>query len=199
MPTNPSYTFHSTHLQNFVNHVEFYEYFSPPECDAIIKMGLSSETKIAGITGENVTDEKYRKSQVGWIECLYDNAWLWHKMAELSQKANESHYCMKLLGFRECCQFTIYKEGGSHYNWHMDFGNGKMSQRKLSICVQLSDPDTYDGGDLELFYAADPVVAHRGRGTSVVFPSYTMHRVTPVTRGIRYSLVLWVSGHEPYH
>ena len=60
--------------------------------------------------------------------------------------------------------------------------------------MQVSDPDTYDGGDLELFYKAKPIIADRTRGAVVAFPSFVMHRVTPVTRGVRYSLVAWVVG-----
>jgi PKHD-type hydroxylase len=198
MAISPNYIFHSQGLWNFVNYAEYSEIFSPPECESIIQMGLATEAKDGGITEANITDHEYRKSRISWIECTYENGWMWHKLADIANKANDAHYCFKLLGFKECCQFTTYDTEGSHYDWHMDFGNGRMSQRKLSITVQLSKPESYDGGDLELFYGAKPAKAARGLGTATVFPSYTMHRVTPIVSGVRYSLVVWVSAHEPY-
>jgi PKHD-type hydroxylase len=95
-------------------------------------------------------------------------------------------------------QFTAYDEQGSHYDWHMDCGEGNLSRRKLSMTIQLSDPEGYSGGNLELLYGRHPVTVERKRGTLVAFPSYTLHRVTPVTAGVRYSLVLWISGASPY-
>ena len=67
--------------------------------------------------------------------------------------------------------------------------------RKVSITVQLSDTDDYEGGNLEIWSGGDNVkIAPRGRGNVVIFPSYMMHRVTPVTKGTRKSFVLWVGG-----
>ena len=82
---------------------------------------------------------------------------------------------------------------GDHQARHSDWG-GTNSKRKLSVSIQLSDPDDYEGGDLELRWGKDPMKANREQSMITVFPSWTMHRVTPVTRGRRFSLVAWVSG-----
>jgi PKHD-type hydroxylase len=66
--------------------------------------------------------------------------------------------------------------------------------RKLSITIQLSNSDDYEGGDLELLYDKEPYKLDRSRGTFLVFPSFMLHRVTPVTRGTRWSLVAWIGG-----
>jgi PKHD-type hydroxylase len=66
--------------------------------------------------------------------------------------------------------------------------------RKLSFTLQLSDPADYDGGELQLMNSKKPTIASREQGYVMVFPSYTLHEVTPVTRGTRYSLVSWVTG-----
>jgi PKHD-type hydroxylase len=79
----------------------------------------------------------------------------------------------------------------------MDFGAGEISHRKLSLTVQLSDPAHYEGGVLQFMLNQKIVDAPKERGTVIVFPSFMMHRVTPVERGVRRSLVGWVSGH-PY-
>jgi PKHD-type hydroxylase len=76
----------------------------------------------------------------------------------------------------------------------MDIGPGNINHRKISITIQLSDPDEYVGGDLELWTGQGQVNAPRSQGCAVLFPSFMLHRVTPVESGTRKSLVLWVGG-----
>jgi PKHD-type hydroxylase len=75
----------------------------------------------------------------------------------------------------------------------MDIGTGAMSQRKLSLTLQLSPPEAYEGGGLEFFGAGELSVS-RLQGTLIAFPSFLHHRVTPITRGKRESLVMWWHG-----
>ena len=100
-------------------------------------------------------------------------------------------------------QFSIYRadaEGGGHYyNAHQDaslVSGDRPTQRKLSVMVQLSDPDDYDGGEFQMHHVAahPPAEAVRRRGTVLIFPSLVMHGVSVVTRGTRYSLVGWYPG-----
>jgi len=100
-------------------------------------------------------------------------------------------YKYHLQGFYEGVQIAAYKSGGK-YDWHMDVGPGQNSSRKLSMSVQLSDPKSYEGGDLEFMRVAQK--SERDVGALIVFPSFLQHRVTPVTKGTRYSLVAWVHG-----
>jgi PKHD-type hydroxylase len=76
----------------------------------------------------------------------------------------------------------------------MDFGAGEISHRKLSLTVQLSDPNDYEGGKLQFMIDRHVDDAPAQRGTVIVFPLFVMHRVTPVERGVRRSIVGWVSG-----
>lgn len=198
MATNPNYIFHPKTADNFFNFVQYERFFTPPECKEIIEMGLKAEVEDGSVTVDKNIDQDIRESRVGWIECLDENAWLWHKLGDLANMANNAYYNFDLLGFKECAQFTIYDKQGSHYDWHMDYGPGRMSVRKLSIVIQLTPPDEYEGGDLHLLYGSKPSPVDRSLGTAIVFPSYTMHRVTPLKLGTRYSLVLWVSGHNSY-
>ena len=88
----------------------------------------------------------------------------------------------------------MYDGSGTHYDWHVD--NNMLTDlppRKLSMSVQLSDPDDYDGGGLEIS-DGQIVEATDARGAVIVFPSYRVHRVTPVTEGVRRSLVVWANG-----
>ena len=79
------------------------------------------------------------------------------------------------------------------YDWHTDFA-GYRPLRKLSVSIQLSRSDDYEGGDLELQHLPRPTKLDRSRGSFIVFPSFTLHRVAPVTRGTRWSLVAWILG-----
>ena len=198
MATTPNYSFNAKTNDNFLNFVEVPHFLTPPECDAIIALGKELTEEKATISANRVVDPHYRKGSVAWIECLDSNAWLWYRIDELAQRINNQYYKFDILGFRECMQFTLNDTEGDHYNWHMDYGAGRMSIRKLSLCFQLSDPKDYKGGNLELLYGADPVSAGKERGTAVVFPSYTMHKVTPIAQGKRYSLVSWISSHKSY-
>jgi PKHD-type hydroxylase len=96
----------------------------------------------------------------------------------------------------EQIQYTeYYDHEKGHYDWHMDTGYGNLSQRKISVTVQLSDTHEYEGGDLQLWPGGTyPLISPRGKGNVVIFPSFMMHRITPVTRGTRKSFVLWLGG-----
>ncbi|WP_200214989.1 2OG-Fe(II) oxygenase [Micromonospora coerulea] len=87
-----------------------------------------------------------------------------------------------------------YDTGHSHPE-HADLGPSSMG-RKLAMSVQLSDPGRYEGGDLQLRLGGHWITAPRERGTIVAFPAWIVHRVTPVTRGTRWSLIVTGAG-EP--
>jgi PKHD-type hydroxylase len=97
-----------------------------------------------------------------------------------------------LTGFAEGIQFTQYKAPSGHYVKHVDCIPG--ATRKLSLSLQLTDPKDYEGGDVVFHYKNNPDVAPKSKGTVIIFPSYVLHEVTPVTRGERYSLVAWITG-----
>lgn len=86
-------------------------------------------------------------------------------------------------------------ERQGHFTWHSDIGEGALAaRRKLTMVVQLSDPGDYTGGALELQPDANIRAADRAKGSAVLFPSFVLHRVTPVIDGARYSLSTWVHG-----
>jgi PKHD-type hydroxylase len=77
----------------------------------------------------------------------------------------------------------------------MDIGHGSGSLRKISVVIQLSDPTEYEGGELQVMNGEEPYrVCNKEKGSLIMFPSFLLHRVTPVTKGCRRSLVLWISG-----
>jgi PKHD-type hydroxylase len=87
-----------------------------------------------------------------------------------------------------------YRATGDHYDWHVDVGRGKTASRKLGFTVQLSASSEYDGGDLEFHSVSPDREAFRRKGMMLVFPAYWLHRVTPITKGIRHVIVGWVHG-----
>jgi PKHD-type hydroxylase len=164
--------------------------FSRDECDRIIKKfsGSSLEHAMVGdYTG--ALDKTIRKSRVHWIPKTHENSWIYERIRKLVAECNNEMFKFEITDIGRRIQFTEYD--GGYYDWHVDAG-GSDYDRKLSVSVQLSDPHSYEGGQLE-FWGEDKI-ACRLKGSMTIFPSYKMHRVSPITSGCRYSLVIWVTG-----
>jgi len=185
--------------------------FSPFLCDKIIEEGYSNNPDFAltGRTGytrskkEIEKTKEIRNSNVSWI----NDWWVKKELEPYVKRANEMAGWNFNFTKSEASQFTIY-EPGEYYDWHRDAQNYPYTQgeqkgliRKLSVTVSLSNPEDYEGGFLEFsrendfnkkyFYKVREILP---RGSICVFPSYTWHRVTPVTKGKRLSLVQWNLG-----
>lgn len=174
------------------------EFFSKQECERIIELGLA-KTPIESYVGqEQQVDASVRKNRVIFLEPMDPKLhWIFDKIAQGIKSINQQFWQFDLT-ILETLQFTRYDRPEDFYAAHMDMSHGQTEQRKLGFSVQLSDPDTYTGSDLEFhgvgmqFYASV-----RDQGAIVIFPSYMVHQVTPITSGARYSLVGWVVG-PPY-
>jgi PKHD-type hydroxylase len=173
--------------------------FSPEELAKVYKDVATLPFHKASTGGDGGPAEKeIRSSSVKWIPKTIEWQWLYEKLFNMAIEANNALWHFDLFTALDCIQYTEYYDvEGGHYNWHQDIGPGAMSKRKISITVQLSDSDEYEGGELLLFKGGDPEKAEaapRGKGVVFIFPSYMMHRVTPITKGTRRSFVLWVGG-----
>jgi PKHD-type hydroxylase len=135
-----------------------------------------------------------RKSKIKWLHNDERSFWVYEKICKLAMEANNKIWKFNLHSVIDSIQYTVYYEGGGHYDWHVDIGPGSISDRKISCSVQLSDPNKYEGGDLEVWSGGEFKVIERRQGSAIFFPSFLMHRVTPITKGIRKSLVLWMGG-----
>ena len=169
--------------------------FSDEEIQRIINTCEKLE-KISGTIGGQKEEEdisNIRKSEISWVKLNNETGWLYERMAWIAKQLNGQFFEFDLYGFVEDFQYTVYYPNGSHYTWHMDkgFSSKGDSPRKLSIVLQLSDPAEYEGGDLELFTEAQSTIITKEKGQVVAFPSWIIHRVTPVTKGIRRTLVLF--------
>jgi PKHD-type hydroxylase len=206
-------------LQNYYYY--FQSALTPRFCDELIKYGISQQEQLAltgGQTnkvnkGENLNDDdiidlkKKRDSNIVWLS----DRWIYKEIQPFIHQANRLAGWDFEWSFSESCQFTKYKLN-QHYDWHCDsweapYANkdnpdtfGKI--RKLSVTCSLSAPEDYEGGELEFdFRNTDPdkqsvrkCAEIKPRGSIVVFPSHVWHRVKPVTKGTRYSLVIWNLG-----
>jgi PKHD-type hydroxylase len=179
-----------------LDYVEDWAYFqgafTPEECGKIIEIGNARIINKSSIRGNDIAND-IRDSKNSWILPSDDSHWIFRRVTDVIVDLNSKYFKFDLYGFIEGFQFTRYDAPGGKYDQHIDRGLNTWT-RKLSFTLQLSDPKDYVGGDLELYYGKDPTVPNKEQGFVTVFPSYVMHRVTPVTKGTRYSLVAWITG-----
>ena len=186
----------------------FKEGLTKEEVSKIIKLASELPVERAttiGSDGEAIEGndpEGVRSSMVKWVPQNRDWDWLYKRLIGFAEEANNNLWQFDLHSAPEQIQYTeYYAHENGHYGWHQDIGPGELpSRRKVSITIQLSDSDEYEGGELQITSGGDTsndwgaTTCPRGRGVAVLFPSYMMHRVSPVNKGTRRSLVLWVGG-----
>ena len=208
-----------------MNLTNYYYYFrealTPRFCDELLKYGKSQQEQLALTGGQtekvnkgkpleekDILDlKKKRDSNIVWMS----EPWIYRELHGFVHQANRLAGWNFDWNFSEACQFTKYGPG-QHYGAHCDsweapYDNpsnpdthGKI--RKLSVTCSLSDPSEYEGGELEFQFRNqdDPTPKKKcveilPRGSICVFPSFVWHEVRPVTKGIRYSLVIWNLGY----
>ena len=186
-----------TFNQDFVDYLWYHNVFSEEEMEDINDLWEDDLSKDAEVNNASKVSKKgeLRKSEVIFIK-PGESDWVYDRLAQASLQANQSRFKFDVRGFQTELQLAKYRNEG-FFDWHMDFGPGDISDRKLSITVQLSDPDEYEGGELQFMVNQNIITAPREKGTAIIFPSFALHRVTPVTRGERVSIVGWISG-PPY-
>lgn len=173
--------------------------FSEEELDWLQKKAREegTEAKIGNPTGNGVVHAEKRRSTINWMANSPETYWVFQKLGHVVSAANAKYFNFDLTGFGESLQLTNYDESFSGmYDWHVDFTNNtNQPSRKLSLVLQLSDPVDYEGGVLELQPTGSEIVKMRKqRGLIILFPSWTLHRVTEVYKGNRQSLVSWITG-----
>jgi len=152
----------------------------------------------------NTVSEGTNNRDIAYLHPSEQTIGLYSFLEEFVNKANEQTYHFNLSYVTDPIHYVIYPENGGHLTWHMDIGSGQVNLRKLAMTVQLSDPDEYEGGDFQVWMGGEPdedsnsiVTLSREKGDILIFPTYLMHRVTPITRGKRKALVFWTGG-EPF-
>ena len=165
------------------------------QCGDIIELHKDPQNvhKTARINAENsnVVDLKTRDTDV-WV-IHEDHHWVDALICTAALTANQT-FELNISGLMERPQLLRYKAPSNGYDWHMDIGRGDASTRKISISILLNDD--YEGGELGFFITGDQSIKPDA-GQAIAFPSFLPHRVTPLTNGIRWSLVCWITG-EPF-
>jgi len=207
-----------------MNLSNYFWYFNsaltPRFCDEVVKYALGKKETMGvtrgsskdrdlaekPLTKEEVRNLKYKRdSDLVWL----DDTWIYKEIHPFVHQANKNAGWNFQWDRSDLCQFTKYKLN-QYYDWHNDSGekippHGKI--RKLSMTCQLTEGSEYSGGELEFdFRQYDPPQRDESKhlrkateilpkGSIIVFPSFVWHRVKPVTKGVRYSLVVWHLGY----
>ena len=185
--------------------------FSKEFCKDIITYALTKnptlgKTGLSYMGADEETQLKKRNSNVAFL----NESWIYDAIIPYVNTANTNAKWNFEWDYSEACQFTIY-EKDQHYGWHIDSNetpyinhndngfNGKV--RKLSTVISLSDPLNYEGGQFEFDFRNKDEGSNifevneiKPIGSIITFPSFVWHQVKPVTKGTRYSLVLWHLG-----
>ncbi len=171
--------------------------FTEKELDILQGLVLKQKDR-ANVGNGNIPEdelEKVRRSKVGWLPKNEEVTWVYEKLSYVVSQLNARFYQFDLTGFGEPLQLTNYNsEEQGMYRWHQDFGSSASTSRKLSLVLQLSHPSDYEGGNLQILTCGEPTTVNKKRGHIAVFPSWTLHQVTPVTKGTRQTIVTWISG-----
>jgi len=169
--------------------------FSDFELNKIIKIGTYLGLDRAQTGGQGKDCLNIRRSFVSWLNINSETSWIYEKLTDEGNLINNEWFEFDLEKI-EKLQFTYYSsEENGCYKPHVDpMCWSSPHNRKLSFVVQLSDPNEYEGGELQLHYGDTPTIIPKEKGLIVFFPSYILHEVTQVTKGNRYTLVGWVHG-----
>ena len=121
-------------------------------------------------------------------------AWAFDLLCGVAGDAARNHFALDVTSITRAPQYVEYTAGCGHFGWHNDYSHGMAdAPRKLTIIIQLSAPQDYEGGRLQVFGITIEDLP-RARGTILAFPSLAYHQITPVTRGMRRALVAWIAG-----
>jgi PKHD-type hydroxylase len=167
-------------------------------CDELVERAknYAAQDSTIGFDAGVRSPDKHRSSTVRWLDANGGARDIADRLMEFVRASNRSNFGFKLDGINEL-QFTEYQSDHSdHYDWHHDvwFENPAPFDRKLSVVVQMSEPELYDGAEFEFFGMPAPGESFLPKGSVLLFPSFFLHRVKPIRRGTRYSLVSWVDG-----
>ena len=172
--------------------------FTPKQCQMIIAAGRNEPKQNAevgnkqGVTG-GVIDTQTRTSHISWIP-FSKTPEMYKDIENIMKTTNGNHFGFDGMQITEMAQYTEYPEGG-FYEWHVDNDVNMQHEppvRKISMTLLLSPENEFEGGDLELI--KEGKVAKLKQGHAIFFASFIRHRVKPVTRGRRQSLVMWFGG-----
>ena len=173
--------------------------FTPEQCQMIINAGRAEPKQDASVGNDKkgikggVIDTKTRTSHISWIP-FKKTPEMYKDIENIMKITNGNHFGFDGMQITEMAQYTEYPEGG-FYDWHIDNDVNFAHEppvRKISMTLLLSPESEFEGGDLELM--KEGKIAKLKQGQAIFFASFIRHRVKPVIRGNRKSLVMWFGG-----
>lgn len=170
--------------------------FTTDECDQIIKIGYREKFTHQNLSN-GLIDVTIFNSRINYINPSPEVEYIYNRIRYIIIQQNQLLWNFNLHDYGEPLKFSEYNETYNGFvDWHVDLGQNNVSKfRKLTAVVQLSDEKSYEGGDLIIMYPNNTEYKMpRKKGSIIIFPSIVMHKVMPVTRGIRNSLVTFAYG-----
>ena len=171
--------------------------FSPKQCQMIIEAGRAQPKQDASVgagqKGGATVDTKTRTSHISWIP-FSKMPEMYKDIEKIMKATNGNHFGFDGMQITEMAQYTEYPSGG-FYDWHMDSDVNFVHEptvRKISMTCLLSHESEFEGGELQLEKEKNKIKLVQGQ--AVFFASFLLHKVAPVTRGVRKSLVMWFGG-----
>ena len=166
--------------------------------DSYVTTNIAPEQGIIGSAANSQTNVDIRKSTVYWVTPNQDIGWVFDRINTVGFKLNSHFFGFDIVPLQRL-QYTVYEDCGGHYDWHTDCfiesGLDNLTvntQRKLSLVAMCQQPQ--EGGQIQLTLGGSLMEPEMSAGNAIVFPSFILHRVVPVTSGTRKTLVAWFEG-----
>ena len=174
--------------------------FTAEEVERMNALFGKDELRRADVDRGNI-DDSVRIANVKFHYPAEESYWIFEKLNYIIELNNEQIWNFDLNGY-ESFQYTEYEaEDGGKYDFHADIdysqrdGVADLQTRKLSLSLILSEPGVdFEGGEFQILVGREPITCEQKKGSVLLFPSWVLHRVTPVTKGVRKSIVVWVMG-----
>lgn len=165
--------------------------FTDEELDKIVAIGVELRGGMVNLFGKYTDDDVHAYGSR--LPLTPETRWIYKSIAKTMQQLNSQEFHYDLSGIYENLYFLTYEEG-DHFDWHVDAGPKTPVPRKLSGTLQLTDPADYDGGDFDILLSKEHERTQKRRGMVTAFPAWRIHRVTPITRGLRHSIAIFCTG-----
>ena len=170
-------------------------FLSDKECDGLVESLDTEELTDATVVGD-YDNHPVNKNVRKVLNIDFHDENLFKRLNGAIQVANTQYFNYNIKSI-DTLRFLKYGIGGT-YNWHLDMGRNETSLRKLTAIIQLSNDTDYEGGDFEFGITdkdgKDLIKGNRSKGSLLIFPAFLSHRVTPITKGKRYSIITWMEG-----
>ena len=172
------------------------KFLSDEEVDLVKEISQSVKTKSGSVADPMNRGglENFRIVTEAPIHPLHDTLWLKQRIYSMASQHNQKGFRYQIATVNEINH--LHYDPGGHYDWHQDVLWDSNMHRKFTVIIQLSDPDTYTGGDFLFRDAVLPLDGLREKGSALIFPSLLYHKITPVETGVRDSIVSWVVGDQ---